>query len=50
MAAQRVRGRAPGWEPQAAVLASASAHWLRATTLGTADDERLLAQRRGCAA
>uniref|UniRef100_UPI003F490925 tyrosine-type recombinase/integrase n=1 Tax=Cupriavidus taiwanensis TaxID=164546 RepID=UPI003F490925 len=31
MAAARLRGRGPEWESQAAVLASASAHWLRHT-------------------
>jgi len=31
MAAERLRERGPEWEPQAAVLASASAHWLRHT-------------------
>ncbi|SPS03047.1 tyrosine-type recombinase/integrase [Cupriavidus taiwanensis] len=31
LAAARLRARGPGWEAQAAVLASASAHWLRHT-------------------
>ncbi|MCY1340384.1 Tyrosine recombinase XerC [compost metagenome] len=31
MAAERLRARGPEWELQAAVLASASAHWLRHT-------------------
>ncbi|AEI81751.1 integrase/recombinase (plasmid) [Cupriavidus necator N-1] len=31
MAAERLRARGPEWEAQAAVLASASAHWLRHT-------------------
>ncbi|RWA51082.1 hypothetical protein AU476_25665 [Cupriavidus sp. UYMSc13B] len=31
MAADLLRGRGPEWEAQAAVLASASAHWLRHT-------------------
>ncbi|BDB29595.1 hypothetical protein CTP10_R70100 (plasmid) [Cupriavidus sp. P-10] len=31
MAAARLRARGPEWESQAAVLASASAHWLRHT-------------------
>ncbi|MCY1506062.1 Tyrosine recombinase XerC [compost metagenome] len=31
LAAERLRARGPAWEAQAAVLASASAHWLRHT-------------------
>ena len=31
MAAERLRARGPDWEGQAAVLANASAHWLRHT-------------------
>ncbi|RDJ97667.1 tyrosine-type recombinase/integrase [Cupriavidus lacunae] len=41
MAATRLRGRGPEWEPQAAVLASASAHWLRHTAGSHMTDQQV---------
>ncbi|QQX89720.1 tyrosine-type recombinase/integrase (plasmid) [Cupriavidus necator] len=41
MAAARLRGRGPEWEAQAAVLASASAHWLRHTAGSHMTDQQV---------
>ncbi|MCY1211990.1 hypothetical protein D9M72_237150 [compost metagenome] len=41
MAAARLRGRGPEWESQAAVLATASAHWLRHTAGSHMTDQQV---------
>jgi hypothetical protein len=41
MAAERLRARGPEWEAQAAVLASASAHWLRHTAGSHMTDQQV---------
>ena len=41
LAAERLRARGPGWEAQAAVLASASAHWLRHTAGSYITDQQV---------
>jgi len=41
MAAKRLRARGPEWEAQAAVLASASAHWLRHTAGSHMTDQQV---------
>ena len=41
MAAERLRARGPDWEAPAAVLASASAHWLRHTAGSYMTDQQV---------